>query len=1025
MGIQDQPPKGKAPLMNSSWLNVRRILLVMTAVFVLLPAILLVNAYRNTRDQLLRDSVLRARNEVELRRSSIVARLDGFYKDVAVLAHEEELLRALREPGRETLDRANAELDTLQALLKADVAYLLDAHGRTIATSNRNAADSFLGKDYSFRPYFTEAISGRSSAYLALGVTSGRRGIYLAHPAVDGNGGPARGVAVLKMSIDDVERSFRAEGEDVVMMTDPHGVVFMSSSPDLLYKTLWRLEPEEIAVLVKSQQFGKQTFAWSGMRRDGPTRVRGPRGEVYESQEAELAGLPGWRLVHLNVLHAQPMDVMSSLARLSGILFVGVFPGLGIIILVLYRKASREIAHRLESDEMLRDEEARFRSVAQSAGSAIVTADDGGAIIFWNKAAEEAFGYREEEVLGKPVSLLVPPSLRDAHSAGMKRYLATGESALAGQTLELRGLRKNAEEFHLELSLATWHLRGRSYSTAILQDITQRKRLQAERESTIAQLATALDEQRKAQEVLAAQSRILRLNADVGEALAVGSSLPDVLQRCAAHLVSHLDVAFARIWTLGSEESALVLRASAGLYTRLDGAHSRKTVGKLKIGMIARDQQPILTNAVIGDPMFSDQEWARLEGMTAFAGVPLVVDGKTVGVMAMFARQPLPPGTLAVLLSVADKIALFVARKSAQEALLQSERRFKDISDNALEWIWETDADGRYTYSNNNVEKILGYTKVEILGTVFRVLFRADEREELNSASLTVLARREPFHDLVTRNLHKNGETIWVSTSGVPILDGGGAVVGYRGADVDITERKRMVDRIQNLFEYNRKLLDAAQVGIRVIDLVELKESDRATDPCFRWHERVGARIVITDVNASMTAILGFSREELLGSSLFDPRFVDERNAELLLAQTFERKHGLRSAYEVTLKHKNGGSVPILANAVPVTVDAATGQVRQSLAVLTDLTELKAAAAERESLVAKLQEAAANIKTLTGLLPICAGCKKIRDDQNHWSPVEVYVSAHTTAQFSHGMCPDCIKAYYPDIDIGPGPGEKT
>ena len=695
--------------MTSRLLNVRRILLAMTAAFALGLVVFCLDVYRATREQLLQDSLLEAANEVEWRRHFIVTRVDDLFKNVAVLAHEEELLRALREPRRETLYRANAILDTHCELLQADVAYLLDGQGITIATSNRDAADSFLGKSYGFRPYFTEAISGRRSAYLALGVTSDRRGIYLGHPVVDGNGGPARGVAVLKMSIEDLERYFHRSEENIILMIDPHGVIFLSSSPALLYETLWKLEPEEIAALVKSRQFGKQTFAWSGMVRDGPARVRGPRGEVYGDHETELDGLPGWRLVHLGRLRLDPTAVLTS-SRQSRTLFLGFFLGLGTVVLVLYRMASREIARRRESDELIHDEEARFRSVAETATSAIVTADDGGAIVFWNKAAEGVFGYRADEVLGKPVSLLIPENLRNAHSAGMNRYLATGETRMAGQTVELRGLRKDAVEFPLEVSLATWHLRGRSYSTAILQDIT---------------------------------------------------------------------------------------------------------------------------------------------------------------------------------------------------------------------------------------------------------------------------------------------------------------------------ERKRMVERVQGLFEYNRKLLDAARVGIRVIDFIDLAESDRAADPLFRWHERIGARVVISDVNGSMTAILGFSREELLGSSLFDPRFVDDQNVELISAQTLEQENGLKSSYEVTLKHRNGGSVPILVNAVPIAIDVATGRVRQSLAVLTDLTELKKAAAERERLVGQLQEAAANIKTLTGILPICAGCKKIRDDHNRWSPVEAYVSAHTTAMFSHGMCPDCVKAYYPDIEIGPGTDGKT
>ena len=75
------------------------------------------------------------------------------------------------------------------------------------------------------------------------------------------------------------------------------------------------------------------------------------------------------------------------------------------------------------------------------------------------------------------------------------------------------------------------------------------------------------------------------------------------------------------------------------MYTHLDGPHSRVPVGKYKIGLIAQERKPHLTNAVVGDPRVSDQEWAQREGMVAFAGYPLVVDDRLVGVMAMFARH--------------------------------------------------------------------------------------------------------------------------------------------------------------------------------------------------------------------------------------------------------------------------------------------------------------------------------------------------------------------------------------------------
>ena len=83
--------------------------------------------------------------------------------------------------------------------------------------------------------------------------------------------------------------------------------------------------------------------------------------------------------------------------------------------------------------------------------------------------------------------------------------------------------------------------------------------------------------------------------------------------------------------------------------------------------------------------------------------------------------------------------------------------------------------------------------------------------------------------------------------------------------------------------------------------------------------------------------------------------------------------------------------------------------------VIRDITERKEAEAAREHLIASLQHALANVKTLTSLLPICSGCKKIRDDGGYWSQVESYLTQHAGARFTHGMCPDCIEKYFPGV----------
>ena len=144
-----------------------------------------------------------------------------------------------------------------------------------------------------------------------------------------------------------------------------------------------------------------------------------------------------------------------------------------------------------------------------------------------------------------------------------------------------------------------------------------------------------------------------------------------MLQRCAEAVQKHLGVAFTRIWTLCPTEPVLELQASAGLYTHLDGPHGRVPVGKFKIGLIALERAPHLTNEVQTDPRVGDKAWAKREGMVAFAGYPLLIGSRVVGVLALFARERLDPDVLSVLGLVADTIALGVHRlRTEQDRIL-------------------------------------------------------------------------------------------------------------------------------------------------------------------------------------------------------------------------------------------------------------------------------------------------------------------------------------------------------------------
>jgi PAS domain S-box-containing protein len=133
-----------------------------------------------------------------------------------------------------------------------------------------------------------------------------------------------------------------------------------------------------------------------------------------------------------------------------------------------------------EAEGTLRSSEERFRAVAENAKDAIVSANSRGEITYLNPAAQHVFGYSASEALGQPLTLLMPERLRDAHRQGLKRFVSTGEAHVIGKTVELAGRTKHGHEFPVELSLSTWNSGEEVFFTAILRDITERKR--AERE---------------------------------------------------------------------------------------------------------------------------------------------------------------------------------------------------------------------------------------------------------------------------------------------------------------------------------------------------------------------------------------------------------------------------------------------------------------------------------------------------------------------------------------------------------------
>jgi PAS domain S-box-containing protein len=139
-----------------------------------------------------------------------------------------------------------------------------------------------------------------------------------------------------------------------------------------------------------------------------------------------------------------------------------------------------DISERKRAEAALKEREERYRAVVESAAEAIISADSRGEIAAWNPGAQAIFGYAPEEALGKPVKMLMPERYGAAHEEALQHLLTGGKPRLRGQTLELDGRRKDGGEFPLELSLAAWEAGGEKFYTALIRDVTARKKAQEE-----------------------------------------------------------------------------------------------------------------------------------------------------------------------------------------------------------------------------------------------------------------------------------------------------------------------------------------------------------------------------------------------------------------------------------------------------------------------------------------------------------------------------------------------------------------
>lgn len=217
-------------------------------------ALLMPVLVRVATENALSEGQVRAENILRQTANALDSHLRRYEALPALLAQDDDIRRLLADPANpQRIGDMNRSLAETNALIEASDLYLIDLDGDTIAASNHDRADSFIGQNFSYRPYFTEARNGGSGRYFALGTTSGLRGYYFASPVRD-TAGQVAGVLALKIGVDEIEASWRAP-DYRILVTDPEGVVFMSTDADWLYRGLLPLTADRRARLAETRRY--------------------------------------------------------------------------------------------------------------------------------------------------------------------------------------------------------------------------------------------------------------------------------------------------------------------------------------------------------------------------------------------------------------------------------------------------------------------------------------------------------------------------------------------------------------------------------------------------------------------------------------------------------------------------------------------------------------------------------------------------------------------------------------------------
>jgi len=405
----------------------------------------------------------------------------------------------------------------------------------------------------------------------------------------------------------------------------------------------------------------------------------------------------------------------------------------------------------------------------------------------------------------------------------------TGRVAQSGQPIVIPDISADARHSLVSPNKAGMHsftaipLRAKGRILGVL-GIASRRRAQPVVEdmelltAIASQIGVALDKADLYQQIKQREERLALVN----KLTSIITSSPDISQvyeGFAAELKKAMDVDWASIVLIEGEK----LHFSA-LSSKIGSAWELGAtipVEGTATAWVAATKEALVEPDLEKEREFWTGEYHLKQGVRSIVYLPLLAKGDAFGALIIASRRPnaYRERELALLEHLVGQISMPILNAKLFQGLLRSEKRFQDIATNIGDWVWEIDADGRFTYASPVVKQLLGYPPKEVVGKFFYDFFLPDERQRLKTASFEVFARKKPFVNFLNSNVHKDGRIVILETNGVPILDRDGNLLGYRGADRDVTERKKAEERLQESEEKYRLLAENVTDIIFVLDM--------------------------------------------------------------------------------------------------------------------------------------------------------------------------------------------------------------